>query len=109
MNDTRKSLKQAYRDYKPPMGIVRIRVPGGCYLLAARDTKAAMNKHRFQLENRCHGNRTLQQAWREHGGEMEVVEELSYQEDETQSGYDEQLQTLLELWLEKQEGAEVLK
>lgn len=106
MNHRRKELVEQYKRRKPDMGIFIIRRKGGkrCFLETSANVPAFMNRVRFQLNHGSHPNRELQRDWKEHGEpafDIEVLELLKYDKDETKTDYSEELAILKMVWEEK--------
>ena len=110
----KKELLQAYKDRKSEMGIVSFCcVPtGDNYILGVKDTAAALNGSRFQLEMGTHYNHALQQLWNEHGGtnfKISVLEVLPYDKDESKTDYRQDLDLLCACYLDKDAHMKKLK
>ena len=91
---------------KPEMGVFAIssKTGGDCYLYAAADLKALMNRYRFQLHAGSHPNRELQAQWNMQGGSdfsIEILERLDYGKDESKTDYAEELELLYSIWEER--------
>ena len=91
---------------KPEMGVFAIasKTGGHCYLYAAADLKALMNRYRFQLHAGSHPNLELQAQWNKKGGadfSIEILERLDYDKDESKTDYAEELELLYSIWEEK--------
>lgn len=105
MPPDRKALSREYKNAPRTAGIglVRNAATGRTLLLAGRDIRALLNRHRAQLRLGVHRNAELQRDWRalgEHGFVFEVVDTLPPKDT---PGYDpgDDLQVLEQLWLEK--------
>jgi len=112
--ERKKQLKQQYREYKPDMGIIGVRclTTGSEYLCCDRDVKGTINSTLFSLGAGGHPNKALQAQWNQYGAEnftIEVLEQLPYEKDNGEkTDYSEDLQVLLEIWMEKTPGARKL-
>ena len=114
--DRKKELKRLYKMTRPEMGIFVIRPRGGkkCYIQATGDLRGVMNGALARLNGGGHPNRELQKEWSETGAggfEMEVLERLAYDKDESKTDYGEELELLRMIWEEKltKEGFEIYR
>jgi hypothetical protein len=101
----RKDLVAAYRERKPPRGVlgIRHRATGRLFVDSAPDLEARWNRHRFQLDLGSHPNRALQADWKTFGPEAfswEVLADLPYREEDREDTR-EALQALELLVLEE--------
>lgn len=115
-SNRKKELKLQYREMKHPMGIyiIRSKSDNKCFLEATANLKARMNSSIVKLQSGFHPNRELTKAWKEQGEEnfeMEILENLEYDKDETKTDYSEELAVLQFIWEEKlgNEGLEFYK
>ena len=97
--ERRRELTEAYKNRHPQMGVIEVRckATGDVFYAPARDTKAAINGARFQLELGSHRNRELMRLWKEHGPEsfeFGVARELKY--DDPAEDHSGELEELLE-------------
>ncbi|NLT58350.1 MAG: GIY-YIG nuclease family protein [Clostridiales bacterium] len=109
-SERKKQLKAQYLAARPEMGILMLRClpTGTVYLQAAPDVKGRLNRVVFSLNFGNHYDRALQEAWNQHGEaafEISVLDTLDYDEDPARLDYREDLETLLQVWLEKLEGS----
>jgi hypothetical protein len=91
---------------KPEMGIFMIRPKEAekCYLQATGDLRGVMNGALARLNGGMHPCRELQKEWSEQGGEnfeMEILQRLPYDKDESKTDYSEELALLKMIWEEK--------
>lgn len=114
--ERKKELKEQYKQMKPPMGVLIIRIKDGkkCFIEETPNLKGKINSARFQLRAGSHRNRELQRAWQDLGEDaftIEVLESLEYDKDETKSDYKDDLALLKMIWQEKlvQAGMEFYK
>ena len=112
--DRKKEWKRWYREYRPKMGIYRFqcRSTGDAFLGPAKDVKSAINGTRARLNGGQHPNPKLQEEWREYGEAdfaIEVLEELPYGQDEARTDYEEELELLYQMVLQREEGGERIK
>jgi len=104
--DRKKELKLQYKLTKPDMGIfiIRCNLNHRCYLQTANDLRAVINGAKARLRGGGHPYRELQKDWTELGGEnfsIEILEQLSYDADESKTDYSEDLALLQMIWEEK--------
>lgn len=91
---------------KPEMGVFIIRPREGmkCYLQAAGDLRGVMNGALARLNGGMHPNRGLQKEWSELGAErfeMEILERMPYDKDESKTDYSDELALLQMIWEDK--------
>lgn len=104
--DRRKELKLQYKQTKPQMGlfIIRSKVNNKCYIQGTQDLRGVINGAKVRLEAGMHPNRELQKEWKESGAEnfeIEILEHLEYDKDESKTDYTEDLNLLQMIWEEK--------
>ena len=104
--DRKKELKQQYKLMKPDMGIfiIRPKEGGKCYIQATQDLRGVMNGALARLRGGAHPNWELQAEWSLHGSDyfdMEILERMEYDKDETKTDYSEELALLQMIWEEK--------
>jgi hypothetical protein len=101
----KQSLKRAYKETPPPMGIYRVRntVNGRSLVGSSLNVPAILNRHRSELKQGGHRNRELQREWNETGADVFEFETLDTLEPRTEPGFDAagELRVLEELWLER--------
>jgi len=105
MKEPRKQLKKNYQQTPRPMGVFVIRnnLTDKMFLASGRDLYGTINRHKFQLKNRIHPNKSLQADWNQLGSNdfaFEIVDELTPREG-TEIDYRKELAFLEKLWLEK--------
>lgn len=105
MKTDRKEIKREYKQRPPDMGIYGIRnlASGKIFIGRALDLNGKLNSERFQLKNRMHMNRELQEDFAALGeGQFafEVLDRLRPQEG-PEHDRGQELKELEELWLEK--------
>lgn len=104
--DKKKELKELYKQMKPDMGvfIIKSNLINKCYIEGAQDLKGTINSTKFKLGLGSHINKELQKEWIEFGETnfiIDILEKLSYQEDENKTDYSEELSILKMIWEEK--------
>ncbi len=104
--ETKKELKQKYKEMKKPMGIFIIKnnVNGKIFINGVTDVISTLNRHRFELKLGSHKIKELQKDWKEYGEgsfTLEVLEQLAYDKDEEKTDYHIELEILKMIWLEK--------
>lgn len=113
----RKELVAKYKEMKPDMGvyIVYSKVDSKYYIQATDDLKGTLNSTKFKLKfGGNHPCRELQKAWEKYGEEnfeIEILEKLPYDKDETKQDYSDDLALLQMIWEEKlaKKGMELYK
>jgi hypothetical protein len=102
--------KAAIREYKlshRPMGIFQIlnKVNGKVFVDSSNNVPGKINRHTFALNAGLHASKTLQSDWNKLGADAFKFETLEPVEPRDDQNYDYKadLDTLLELWLEKLE------
>lgn len=105
MKESRKNLKDKYKDSLRPMGVFQIRnsVNGKVLVASGLDLPGIMNRHRFQLTSGIHQNSRLQSDWDQLGSEsfaFEILDQLDPYEG-VDHDYREDLLSLESLWLER--------
>jgi hypothetical protein len=104
--DRKKELKQQYKLMKPKMGvfIVRCKANEKCYIQATKDLRGVMNGCEVRLAGGTHPYVELQREYTALGPEnfeMEILEVLPYDEDETKTDYTEDLEIARMIWEDK--------
>ena len=106
--ERRKRLRTAYKDQTRDMGLYAIRntVSGRLFVGASVDVRARCIRHRMNLKFGTEDHPQLQQDWNTLGADAFAFELLERLEPLDEPGYDvrEDLQTLKDLWLERQLG-----
>ncbi len=100
--NARKELISEWKERHPEMGVVSVRciVTGEEFYSTSKDTATWFNRHRFELNSKCHRNRRLQELWNKYGESgfaFTTVSELKYEKLDDVKGDD--LRELLELCL----------
>jgi nitrate/nitrite-specific signal transduction histidine kinase len=101
----KKELKKIYKQSLQPMGIYQIKnlASEKIYIGRSMDLNGKLNSERFQLKNRMHMNRELQNDFSGLGEEkfsFEILDRLQPKEAPNHD-YSGELQALEEMWLEK--------
>jgi len=104
--DRKRELRQMYKQMKPEMGIVliRSRTDNKCALIASKNLKGTVNRLDFGFDDCGFLIKELREAWKRQGRDsfdIEVLDRLEYDKDETKTDYTEELETLAEIWREK--------
>lgn len=102
----RKQLVEQFKQMKPDMGIfwIRSKQTNKYFLETSQHLKAKMNSIKFQLDAGLHPNQELQSDWKTAGVEqfdIDVLEVLNYDKDESKTDYSEELAILRLMWEEK--------
>ena len=101
----RRELARGARDAFPPMGVYAIRnlATGTVQVAASRNVPGAINRLLFELRQRGHRDRALQDAWNrlgEQGVRADVLEMVRERTDPT-FDHDAELADLLALWTQE--------
>lgn len=101
----RREHLRRYKEEGTPMGVYAVRnlANGRVLLGASPNAEGALNRHRFELQQRGHRNAELQRDWLAQGGArftFEIVHRLKKSEDPAFDARAE-LETLLALWQEE--------
>lgn len=114
--ERRRELKRQYKNMKPDMGLYMISSKSNnkCFIEATQNLKGTINGAKFKLEAGNHPNKELQKEWKLKGEKeftIEIIEQLSYDKDESKTDYSEELALLKLIWEEKLEksGKEFLR
>ncbi|MEP1152121.1 MAG: GIY-YIG nuclease family protein [Balneola sp.] len=103
--DTRKELKEQYKQMEAPMGVFQIKNTsnGKVFIDHSTDLKSKWNRHTMELKFGSHKSKSLQKDWNEFGEGNFIFEVLSELErkDEENIDYNKELETLQELILEE--------
>lgn len=98
----KRTLKRQYREATVPAGVfaIRNRLNGRVYVGASLNVAGAINRHRFELQQRTHRNARLLRDWLDQAGEQFDFEVLDLVKDKDDPAFDRQaeLAALLELW-----------
>jgi hypothetical protein len=102
MMTNKKALKRQYLETTTRAGVYAIRnqVTGRALVAGSTNVHGALNRHRFELRYRQHGNVRLAQDWVEHGETnflFEVLEMVKPGEDPAFNAAQE-LDLLVNLW-----------
>jgi hypothetical protein len=106
--DHRRDLKEQYKNMKPGMGLYMISSKSNnkCFIEATQNLKGTINGTKFKLGAGNHPNKELQKEWKQKGEKeftIEIVEQLSYDKDESKTDYSDELALLKLIWQEKLE------
>lgn len=102
---TRRALLRQYKAARPPAGIFTLtnQANGRVYVGGSLNLDGAMNRMRFELNQRSHRNKALQQDWLAAGPAQfvfAVVDRLK-ERDDPLFDYQAELDALLALWREE--------
>ena len=103
----KKEIKRIYKESVQPMGIFRIknRENGRTYIGSTLNLPAKKNSIFFQLDMKSHMNEALQEDYNTFGKDAFAFEVIDTLEPKPQPGVDyrEELETLLQFWIENLE------
>jgi hypothetical protein len=101
----KKEIKKAYKLKVPDMGIYQVRnlASGKIYIGRAMDLNGKLNSEKFQLKNKMHMNRELQEDFNGLGEEKFAFEVLDRLQPKEGAGHDlgQELKELEAIWLDK--------
>jgi hypothetical protein len=105
MKEDQKQLKKNYQQSPRPMGVFLIRnnLSDRVFLASGLDLHGTVSRHKFQLRNGIHANKSLQADWNQFGSNgfaFEIVDELTAREG-VGFDYRKELMFLEDLWLER--------
>ena len=103
--NTKKELKEKYKQMKSPMGVFQIKnITNNMTLIDnSIDMMSKWNRHKMELKFGNHRNRALQKDWNEKGEDnfvFEVLSELESKDDEN-INYQKELQILQNMVIEE--------
>ena len=106
MKSKRKEMIEQFKQMKPDMGIywIRSHTTNKYYLETSQNLKGKMNSTKFKLNAGAHPNQELQSEWKKQGEDhfnIEILELLEYDKDESKTDYTEELEILRLVWEEK--------
>lgn len=107
----KKELASAYAQSFRPMGVYQIRnvKNGKILVLGSMDLPGARNRLAFMQQTKLNSIMELREDWKEYGGDAFVFEELDQIKPREESvadrselkSYQEEVDALLELWIDK--------
>lgn len=106
---TKKALKEQYKNRIIIGGVYRIQCSGNhaAWLRATTDLQGSRNRLEFSVSIDSCPEMCMMQAWKTYGASaftFETLEELQKKETQTQREFSDDIQVLLELWIEKQKS-----
>lgn len=110
-NLSKKALKEQYKSRTIIGGVYRITCSGTgeSWLRAATDIKGAANRYEFFSSTDTCPEPSMAKAWNQFGPSsfsFEIMEELKKKETQTDQEFSQDIDTLLEIWMEKQLNTE---
>ncbi len=102
----RKSLKDAYRDKPTTGGIYRIRCEGNRreWIRATCNLEGQQNRYGFAVATNTAPEPGMSGEWRQYGAasfSFAVLETLTKKKDQTDQEFKEDVDALLDMWLDK--------
>jgi hypothetical protein len=103
---SRKALKEQYHNRKVIGGVYCIKCSGktDVWFRATTDIQGAKNRFQFSVSTDSCPEICMMAAWKESGASgfsFEIIEEIEKKETQTEREFYDDVNTLLELWLEK--------
>lgn len=103
---TKKELKEAYKQMRIPMGVFQIRntINGKIFVEGSMNLTAIWNRYRLQLEMGSHPSPSLQQDWRSFGPDAfayEILAELEQDDLKSDQDYRKELKLLEAMYLDE--------
>ena len=102
--DRKEKIRQ-YKETPLPAGVFRVRnnVSMKSFVGSSPNLPGMLNRQRFQLEHGSHPDRELQKDWKELGPDAFSFETLDQLEPSNETDHDpsEELQVLLQMWVDK--------
>lgn len=107
--DTRKELKNAYKNRLAVGGVFCIRCSGSgrVWIKSTKDMQGQINKFRFAVANNACPEPGMRDDWIRYGIDsfsFHIMEELEKKETQTDAEFAADIATLHELWIEKQQS-----
>lgn len=101
-------MKEQYQSRKRVGGVYCIKCSGrdDVWLRATTDLQGAKNRFLFSQSTDSYLEICMMDAWKEFGASrfsFEIIEEIEKKEMQTEREFSDDVNTLLELWLEKQQ------
>lgn len=105
---SRKALKGQYQNRKVVGGVYCIKCSGSddVWFRSTTDMQGAKNRFLFSLSTDLCPEICMADTWKEFGASkfsFEIIEEIQKKETQTEREFFDDVNTLLELWLEKQQ------
>lgn len=103
---SKKELKEEYKHQKPSMGVFQIKnlLNGKILIDSSTDMVSKWNRHQTELKFGSHRNIDLQADWIEYGDknfDFKILSELDSKENEPGANYNNELNLLKEMVIEK--------
>lgn len=110
--DRKKELKNAYKEREVVGGVCCIRCAGNgrVWIQPTNDIESLRNRFNFAILTKGCPDPTTRPDWEKYGSEsfyFSVLETLKKGEDQTDREFADDIETLCELWVEKQNSGEL--
>jgi len=104
--DQKKSLKDAYKEKQMVGGVYRIQCSGNqrAWIKATKNLAGQQNKYGFAIATGTAPEPGMRNEWLQYGVDsfsFTVLETLTKKKDQTEEEFGEDIDTLLEMWTEK--------
>ncbi|MHB9094837.1 MAG: GIY-YIG nuclease family protein [Eubacteriales bacterium] len=101
--DRRKELKLTYKLNPPPVGVYQIKnqLNGKVFVGGTMNLSGIFNRHRFQLNSKCHVSKSLQEDWDLYGADaftFDILETVK-SEEISKDDWREAVSALEDKWL----------
>lgn len=105
--NTRKALKDAYKNRLRIGGIYRISCNNNSsnWVRASTDLQGIKNRFIFSITSNICPDKSMFPEWNQYGAtafSFEILDEIQQKETQTEQEFSEEVNTLLELWNEKE-------
>lgn len=110
--DRRKELKNLYKSRTIVGGVYRISCSGNgrIWIKSTKDLQEQQNRFRFFISGNYCPEPGMRAEWKQYGAEsfsLTVLEELKKGETQTEAEFAKDIETLYEIWVQKQEEGSV--
>lgn len=105
---SKKELREQYKNRVVIGGVycIKCKDNGKIWIRPTKDIKGSKNRFEFSVSINSSPENCMLKEWRHYGAKafsFEVLEEIKKKETQTEEEFSEDVDVLLEMWLEKQE------